>query len=69
MLPFSEGSGHRMCMACRLGGSEPITPTVCCNGVEECRALLREAMCGGLALDPPLEVELGVGDDWVSAKE
>ena len=36
--------------------------------VDECRPLLRDAMCGALDLDPPLEVEIGVGDDWVAAK-
>ena len=33
-----------------------------------CEALLRDAMCGALEMDPPLEVEMGVGDDWVAAK-
>ena len=33
-----------------------------------CRPLLRDAMCGALDLDPPLEVDIGVGDDWVAAK-
>ena len=36
--------------------------------VEECLPMLRDAMCGALELDPPLEVETGVGDDWVAAK-
>ena len=36
--------------------------------VEECLRLLRDAMCGALDLDPRLEVETGVGDDWVAAK-
>jgi DNA polymerase I len=36
--------------------------------VEECAPLLRDAMCGPLDLDPPLEVDIGVGDDWVAAK-
>ena len=36
--------------------------------VDECLQLLREAMCGALDLDPRLEVETGVGDDWVAAK-
>jgi hypothetical protein len=25
-------------------------------------------MCGALEIDPPLEAETGVGDDWVAAK-
>jgi DNA polymerase-1 len=36
--------------------------------LDACRPLLRDAMCGALDLDPPLEVEIGVGDDWVAAK-
>jgi DNA polymerase-1 len=36
--------------------------------VDECLPLLRDAMCGALDLDPPLEVDTGVGDDWVAAK-
>lgn len=36
--------------------------------VDECTPLLRDAMCGALDLDPPLEVDIGVGDDWVAAK-
>jgi DNA polymerase I len=36
--------------------------------LDACRPLLRDAMCGALELDPPLEVEIGAGDDWVAAK-
>ena len=36
--------------------------------VEECVPLLRDAMCGAYAMDPPLEVDVGVGADWVAAK-
>jgi len=36
--------------------------------VGECLPLLRDAMCGAYALDPPLEVETRVGPDWLSAK-
>jgi DNA polymerase-1 len=36
--------------------------------VEECVGLLRDAMCDAYDLDPPLEVETGVGADWVAAK-
>jgi DNA polymerase-1 len=36
--------------------------------VDVCLPLLRDAMCGVLELDPPLEVDTGVGDDWVAAK-
>jgi DNA polymerase-1 len=36
--------------------------------LDACRPLLRDAMCGALELDPPLDVEVGAGDDWVAAK-
>jgi len=36
--------------------------------VEECVLLLRDAMCGAYEMDPALEVEVGVGADWVAAK-
>ena len=36
--------------------------------LDTCRPLLRDAMCGALDLDPPLEVEVGAGPDWVAAK-
>ena len=30
--------------------------------------LVREAMCGAFEMDPPLDVGIGVGDTWLSAK-
>jgi DNA polymerase-1 len=36
--------------------------------VDEGVALLREAMCGAYEMDPPLEVDVGVGADWLAAK-
>jgi DNA polymerase I len=36
--------------------------------VSAVRELVREAMCGAYPLDPPLAVEIGVGDDWNEAK-
>ena len=33
------------------------------------RELVREEMVGAYALDPPLAVDVGVGDDWLAAKE
>jgi DNA polymerase-1 len=36
--------------------------------VEECVPLLRDAMCGAYDMVPTLEVEVGVGDDWLTAK-
>jgi DNA polymerase-1 len=32
------------------------------------KELLREEMCGAYPLDPPLAVDIGVGDDWNEAK-
>ncbi len=37
--------------------------------VSAVRDLLREEMCGAYPLDPPLAVDIGVGDDWTEAKE
>ena len=33
------------------------------------RELVREEMCGAFALDPPLAVDVGVGEDWNEAKD
>ena len=32
------------------------------------KELVREEMCGAYPLDPPLAVDVGVGDDWADAK-
>jgi DNA polymerase-1 len=32
------------------------------------RDLVREEMCGAYPLDPPLAVDVGLGDDWNEAK-
>ena len=32
------------------------------------RELVREEMVGAYPLDPPLAVDVGVGDDWADAK-
>ena len=32
------------------------------------RTLVREEMCGAYPLDPPLAVDVGIGDDWAEAK-
>lgn len=37
--------------------------------VSAVRDLLREEMCRAYPLDPPLAVDIGVGDDWTEAKE
>jgi DNA polymerase-1 len=36
--------------------------------VSAVKQLVREEMCRGFDLDPPLEVEVGAGDDWNEAK-
>jgi DNA polymerase I len=36
--------------------------------VSKVRELVREEMCGAYDLDPPLAVEVGVGDNWAEAK-
>ena len=30
--------------------------------------LVREAMCGAYEMDPPLDVSIGVGENWLEAK-
>ncbi len=37
--------------------------------VSAVRELVREEMCGAYSLDPPLVVDVGVGDDWTEAKK
>jgi DNA polymerase-1 len=36
--------------------------------VSAIKALVAEEMCRAYPLDPPLEVDVGVGDDWHEAK-
>ena len=36
--------------------------------VPAAREALREEMCSAYPLDPPLAVDVGVGDDWNQAK-
>jgi DNA polymerase I len=36
--------------------------------VGQVRELVRQEMCGAYDLDPPLAVDVGVGDDWADAK-
>jgi DNA polymerase-1 len=36
--------------------------------VSAIKALVREEMCRAYPLDPPLDVDIGVGDDWHEAK-
>jgi len=36
--------------------------------MEDATELVRREMCAAYQLDPPLEVEIGVGKDWLDAK-
>ena len=36
--------------------------------IDQVLPLVREAMCDAFAMDPPLDVAIGVGDTWLSAK-
>ena len=36
--------------------------------VSAVRELVRAELCGAYPLDPPLAVDVGVGDDWAEAK-
>jgi len=36
--------------------------------VSKVRDLVREELCGAYELDPPLAVDVGVGDNWAEAK-
>jgi DNA polymerase I len=36
--------------------------------VTSVRDLVRAEMCGAYPLDPPLAVDVGLGDDWAEAK-
>jgi DNA polymerase I len=36
--------------------------------VSAAKDLVREEMCAAYPLDPPLEVDVGAGDDWHDAK-
>ena len=36
--------------------------------VSAVRDLVRSEMCGAYELDPPLAVDVGIGDDWAEAK-
>ena len=38
------------------------------NEVKAIRDLVREEMCGAYDLDPPLAVDVGVGENWAEAK-
>ena len=38
------------------------------NEMDDATELMRREMCAAFDLDPPLEVEIGVGEDWLAAK-
>ncbi len=37
--------------------------------VRDVRAIVPEEMCGAFELDPPLAVDVGVGENWAEAKD
>src|SRR5207248_811013 len=37
--------------------------------ISAARALVREEMCGAYTLEPPLAVDIGVGENWREAKD
>ena len=36
--------------------------------MEAATKLVRREMCAAFELDPPLAVDIGIGDDWLAAK-
>ena len=36
--------------------------------MDDAAELVRREMCAAYQLDPPLEVDIGVGQDWLDAK-
>ena len=58
----------------------PAAPGWCCRSTTSCcsrcrrascrrvEAIVREEMTGAYPLDPPLEIDVGVGDNWLEAK-
>jgi DNA polymerase-1 len=36
--------------------------------MDDAATLVERKMCGAFELDPPLEVDLGAGDDWHDSK-
>ena len=37
--------------------------------VRDVRAIVQDEMCGAYDLDPPLAVDVGVGENWAEAKD
>jgi len=64
----SELEGRRLAARLVLQVHDELVVEAPLAEADACGALLREAMCGAWELDPPLEVEVGVGEDWLAAK-
>ncbi len=60
----SEGRGARMVLQVH----DELLLEVPEVEVSKVRELVREEMCGAYSLDPPLAVDVGLGDDWAEAK-
>ena len=60
----SEGRGARMVLQVH----DELLLEVPEVEVSKVRELVREEMCGAYPLDPPLAVDVGLGDDWAEAK-
>jgi len=51
-----------------VGGSASVATTWMAQRTLNRRELVREEMVAAYPLDPPLAVDVGVGDDWAEAK-
>jgi DNA polymerase-1 len=60
----NEGRGARMVLQVH----DELLLEVPETEVSKVRELVREEMCGAYPLDPPLAVDVGLGDDWSEAK-
>ena len=60
----NEGRGARMVLQVH----DELLLEVPETEVSKVRELVREEMCGAYPLDPPLAVDVGLGDDWAEAK-
>jgi DNA polymerase I len=60
----NEGRGARMVLQVH----DELLVEVPETEISAVRELVREEMCGAYPLDPPLAVDVGVGDDWAEAK-
>ena len=60
----NEGRGARLVLTVH----DELLLEVPDNEVSAVKELVRAEMCGAFALDPPLAVDVGVGDNWADAK-